>query len=124
MLGTSEPEVLAAFYERVLQRPADMEDNGWYGWQIGDCFLTIGEHSEVQGAASEPQRIMLNFESEDVESEYERIRDLGATVIKEPYEMGGGLIATFADPDGNYFQLMSPWEVEVEEEELPAKLVN
>jgi len=26
----------------------------------------------------------------------------------------GGWIATFADPDGNYFQLMSPWEVRLD----------
>jgi predicted enzyme related to lactoylglutathione lyase len=31
-------------------------------------------------------------------------------VVKEPYELQGMWIATFADPDGNYFQLMSPWE--------------
>lgn len=35
---------------------------------------------------------------------------LGAESIKEPYEMEGVEIATLADPDGNYFQLMSPWE--------------
>jgi len=31
--------------------------------------------------------------------------------VREPYNPGGapdGLIATFEDPDGNYFQLMSP----------------
>jgi predicted enzyme related to lactoylglutathione lyase len=27
-------------------------------------------------------------------------------------ENTGGWIATFADPDGNYFQLMTPWEEE------------
>ena len=35
----------------------------------------------------------------------------GATVVQEPYSPGeemDGLIATFTDPDGNYFQLMSP----------------
>ena len=32
----------------------------------------------------------------------------GATVVSEPYHMTGpGWIATFADPDDNYFQLMS-----------------
>jgi len=34
----------------------------------------------------------------------------GAETVKEPYEMGSLWIATFADPDGNYFQLMSPWK--------------
>ena len=40
--------------------------------------------------------------------EFERIKAAGATVIREPYEMGGGWIATLADPDGNYFQLVTP----------------
>jgi predicted enzyme related to lactoylglutathione lyase len=29
-------------------------------------------------------------------------------VIAEPYAIGEGWIATLADPDGNYFQLMTP----------------
>ena len=40
-------------------------------------------------------------------------KNTGANVVKELYEMEGmqGMwIATFADPDGNYFQLMTPWE--------------
>ena len=41
--------------------------------------------------------------------EFERIKAAGAEVVKEPYEIEGMWIATFADPDGNYFQLMSPW---------------
>ena len=110
MVGTSRVEEMAEFYEKVFERPADMAEGGWYGWSVGDCFFSIGEHSEVKGVAKEPQRVLFNFETDEVEEEFERLRDLGAEVIKEPYEMGGGLIATFADPDGNYFQLMTPWE--------------
>ena len=51
---------------------------------------------------------MLNFETSEVQEEFERIKALGGAVIKAPYEMGGGWIATLADPDGNYFQLVSP----------------
>jgi predicted enzyme related to lactoylglutathione lyase len=29
-------------------------------------------------------------------------------VIREPYAIGDGWIATLADPDGNYFQLITP----------------
>lgn len=36
------------------------------------------------------------------------MKTLGAVVIKAPYEMGSGLIATLADPDGNFFQLITP----------------
>jgi len=110
MIGTSKVEEMGEFYRKVVGRPADMQEGGWYGWQIGRCFLTIGEHSEVKGNAKEPQRVIFNFETKDVQSEFERIKEIGAVVVAEPYEMGGGFIATFSDPDGNYFQLMTPWE--------------
>ena len=53
---------------------------------------------------------MFNFETRQVKEEFERIKAFGGTVIKEPYEMEGGWIATLADPDGNYFQLVTPME--------------
>jgi predicted enzyme related to lactoylglutathione lyase len=110
MIGSAQPEVLGEFYTRVLDRPSDMREEGWYGWQLGAAWLSIGAHSEVKGQAKEPQRVMLNFETKDVKGEFERIKASGTTVIKDPYEIQGMWIATFQDPDGNYFQLMSPWE--------------
>lgn len=80
-------------------------------WQAGNCALSIGEHSEVKGQAKEPSRIILNLETKQVQEEFERLRNLNVTVIKAPYEMGGGWIATLADPDGNYIQLMTPWDM-------------
>ncbi len=110
MIGTQDPQKLAAFYEKVVGKKADMEEGGWYGWSVGSCFLSIGEHDKVKGKSQNPERLILNFETKEVKEEFERIKKLGAKVIKEPYEMGGGWIATFEDPDGNYFQLMTPWE--------------
>jgi predicted enzyme related to lactoylglutathione lyase len=101
---------LGEFYARILDRPADMQEGGWYGWRVGAAYLSVGEHSDVKDQAKEPQRLILNFETKQVQEEFERIKAAGATVIKEPYEIQGMWIATFADPDGNYFQLMSPWE--------------
>lgn len=115
LIGTSQPTQLAAFYEKVFGRPADMSEGGYFGWQVGSCFLTVGEHSAVKGQAKEPARIILNFETSAVPQEFERLKQLGVTVIKEPYSMGeemnGGWIATLADPDGNYIQLMTPFEM-------------
>lgn len=114
MLGSSQPKELAEFYKKVFDKEADYADEGdWYGFQIGSCFLNVGPHSEVTGSAAEPQRIIMNIECDDVDNEFERIKAAGATVIAEPYSMDGwegGKIATFADPDGNYFQLMPPFD--------------
>ena len=110
MIGTTQPQAVAAFYEQVIGKPADMVDaeQGFYGWQVGSAYLSVLEHSEMGGNSKDPGRVMLNFETSQVNEEFERIQALGAVVIKAPYELGGGWIATLADPDGNYFQLVSP----------------
>lgn len=112
MIGSSQPKVMAEFYEKVFDQKPHMaeEGNEWVGWQVGNTFLSVGPHSEIKGKTQEPARIMFCLETKQVKEEFERIKQTGAEVIKEPYEMGGMWIATFADPDGNYFQLMTPWE--------------
>jgi predicted enzyme related to lactoylglutathione lyase len=110
MLGTTQPQKLAEFYEKVLGKPAEMVDqeNGFWGWQAGSTNISVLSHSEMGGRAKDPGRVIINFETPQVKEEFERIKAIGATVIREPYEMGGGWIATLADPDGNYFQLVTP----------------
>lgn len=110
MIGSMQPKVLADFYQKVLGKASDMSEGNWSGWQVGSTFLTVGEHSKMKGHAKDPGRVMFNFETKKVKEEFERIKGLGAKVIAEPYEMEGAWIATLADPDGNYFQLMTPWE--------------
>jgi predicted enzyme related to lactoylglutathione lyase len=62
----------------------------------------------MTGNAKDPGRILINFETPEVKEEFTRIKSLGATVAHTPYEMGPGWVATLIDPDGNYFQLISP----------------
>ena len=111
MIGSSDPKAMARFYENVFGRPADLnEGDQWFSWNTSEKMsLSIGPHSELTGKAKEPQRMILNMETPEVREEFARIKTAsGATVVKEPYEIGGAWIATFADPDGNYFQLVSP----------------
>lgn len=112
MIGTKQSGMLAAFYEKVLGKPADMVDseNGFFGWQVGAAYFSVLEHSEMGGKAKDPGRVLVNFETAQVKEEFERIKAGGCVVIQEPYEMGGGWIATLADPDGNYFQLITPMQ--------------
>ena len=111
MIGSKQSKTLAAFYEKVFGKPADMvdADNGFWGWQVGSGNFSVLDHSEMGGKTKDPGRVMINLETTQVKEEFARIKAAGATVIKEPYEMGGGWIATLADPDGNYFQLVTPF---------------
>jgi len=110
MIGTMQHQVMAEFYQKLFQKEPTMGEEKWVGWMVGSSFISIGEHSEMTGMTKEPGRLMFNLETTEVQAEFERIKLLGAKVIKEPYQMGEMWIATLADPDGNYFQLMSPWK--------------
>lgn len=114
MVGTQNPEKMVKFYNEVFGKKPDMEESGWAGWMAGSSFFSIGAHDQVKGNSTQPERVIFNFETPNVKEEFERIKAIdGVVVVKEPYQMGEQkdfLIATFADPDGNYFQLMSPWE--------------
>ena len=110
LVGSENPAGLIEFYTDVLGKPA-WETGDFVGWQAGAGWLMVGPHSEVKGRNDSPGRIILNFETPDVKSEFDRIKGLGAEVKREPYhpdESAEMWLATFEDPDGNYFQLASP----------------
>lgn len=110
MIGTMQPTVLVTFYTGVIGKAPDMvdADNGFSGWQVGNFYFSVLQHSEMGGKTKDPGRLLINFETAQVKEEFERIKALGASVVREPSQMGNGWLATLADPDGNYFQLVSP----------------
>ena len=110
LIGSDDPQRLVDYYTKVLGEP-QMSDGGYTGWQIGNGFVSVGAHSEVKGKNAHPGRIIWNIESTDVQADFDRFVAAGAIVVREPYGFEGypdSLIATLADPDDNYFQLMTP----------------
>lgn len=117
LLFSENPKALGEFYEKVLGEAPGWSDGGYIGFDTGSCYLTIGPHDKVKGKSTQPERVMLNLETDDVKREYERIKEAAdPTVIAEPYAMDGEnyWIATLADPDGNYFQLVTPFDMDVD----------
>jgi predicted enzyme related to lactoylglutathione lyase len=115
LIGSENPQRLVDYYTKLFGKP-NWDDGGYVGWQIGSGSVTVGPHDEVKGRNPAPGRLIWNIESPDVKSQFEKLKAAGATVIKEPYQMGEApgqkmWITTFADPDNNYFQLMSPMEM-------------
>lgn len=111
LLFSENPTVLVDFYKKVFESEPVWSGGNFTGFQIGDGYITIGPHDKVKGKSMNPERIIINFETEDVKKEFDRIMALGAQVIAEPYqpmEAPDMWIATFADPDNNYFQIGTP----------------
>jgi predicted enzyme related to lactoylglutathione lyase len=110
LIGSEDPRRLVDYYTKLFGEPT-WDDGGYTGWVLGTGAVTVGPHDQVKGKNNEPGRVIWNIETAEVKSEFDRFVAAGATVVQEPYNPGGedeGQIATFADPDGNYFQLMSP----------------
>ena len=113
LIGSENPETLVQYYTGLLGKPI-FSDGGYTAWQIGSGGVTVGPHSQVKGRNTAPGRIIWNIVSKDVAGDFARMKAAGAIVIAEPYSYEGApgsLIATFADPDDNYFQVMTPFEM-------------
>jgi predicted enzyme related to lactoylglutathione lyase len=110
LIGSENPKRLTEYYTKLFGKPG-WDEGGYTGWQIGTGGVTIGPHDQVKGRNAHPGRLIWNIESPDVQADFKRFKAAGATVVREPYNMGDeaeGWIATFSDPDDNYFQLVSP----------------
>ena len=110
LIGSEDPQRLVEYYTKLFGEPT-MSDGGYTGWLLGRGFVTGGPDDQVQGRNVHPGRLIWNIETPDVRGQFERFVAAGAIVVREPYGFEGypdALIATLADPDDNYFQLMSP----------------
>jgi predicted enzyme related to lactoylglutathione lyase len=118
LIGSEDPKRLVDYYSKLFGKPA-MDEGGYAGWQIGSGFVTVGPHSEVHGKNKEPGRVIWNIETTDVKGDFDKLKAAGAIVVREPYtfdempDLTDAWIATLADPDDNYFQLMTPIPAEV-----------
>jgi predicted enzyme related to lactoylglutathione lyase len=111
LIGSEDPKRLTDYYTKLFGKPG-MEDSGYAGWQIGSGWINVGPHDQVKGKNAQPGRLLLNIESADVKGDFAKLKAAGAMVVREPYRMEGWppntWVATLADPDDNYFQLVSP----------------
>jgi predicted enzyme related to lactoylglutathione lyase len=114
LIGSEDPQRLVDYYTKLFGD--GWADGGYTGWQLGSGNLSVGSHDQVHGKNAHPGRIIWNIETDDVKGDFARFKAAGAIVVREPYSMEGGpvgegsefWIATLADPDDNYFQLMTP----------------
>ncbi len=114
LLGSEDAEKLATFYRDVVglkqSEVFESEETGekGYAFDFSDGpGLYINDHSDVHGKNEKPARIILNLEVDDIEKESHILDEKKVKKQQDIYHVEGyGLIATYVDPDGNYFQLV------------------
>src|SRR5690349_11022097 len=102
LLGTNRPSELRDWYRRVLA-PGH---KGHGPIDLGGFLLVIQPREDVAPKNDEPGRVILNFHVEDFHAVEAQLRAAGVEWIAPAEERGSGWFATFADPDGNYLQII------------------
>lgn len=113
-IGSANAKKLADFYQKnvglKLTLEAEMGENNenLFGFEVkGTSGFYIMDHTKIKGKAKEPDRILVNFEVEDIDSAVKKLDGNGVRKIQDKYHMEGyGYIATYEDIDGNFFQLV------------------
>lgn len=99
-------------WEIQARDPARIRDfyAAMFNWEIGDGrFMAIppGIGGPEPGPAGhivqgDTSRIVLYFQVRDLRASLENARELGGTVLREPFDVPGGpTLASIADPEGN-----------------------
>ncbi len=111
LIFSENPDTLLKFYtdglgfevERKVEEPLD------YGYFIrlsARLQLFIGRHSEILGQNKDSLRHIFDLCVDSVNQTWEKIKDTpGLQVIAEPFDAPCSRVATFADPEGNTWQI-------------------
>jgi len=106
-INSEHPDELMRFYNDVVGLPRHPDSNRESTLVAAGIELVFDRHSGISGAAPQPARMLLNLFVDDLAGEQERIESHGVPFIRSAgREPWGGVISTFADPDGNYVQLI------------------
>jgi len=102
LLGTTRPAELRDWYRRALapnykgEGPID----------FGGFLLVIDQRDDIDAKNSEPGRMILNFHVDDFDAVEAKLRAAGVDWLVPVADRPSGRFGTFADPDGNYLQII------------------
>ncbi|MFI7211556.1 VOC family protein [Micromonospora maritima] len=102
LLGTTRPAELRAWYIKALAPTFTGEG----AIDLGGFLLVIDGRDDVQSMNSEPVRSIINFHVDDFDAVAAQLNAAGVEWIAVE-DREKGRFGTFADPDGNYLQIIS-----------------
>jgi predicted enzyme related to lactoylglutathione lyase len=111
-LVTKDVLALTRFYEAIIGAKAEVLGGGYVEFQHSPCAgLTITAPSTTRGdsapGASADRALALDFEVEDVDAHYARLKDDVTDWVFGPRTMPWGRAMLFRDPDGNLINIFA-----------------
>lgn len=92
---------------KTLEELNHPDDTG-VGFQVGNVYLWIGQHSKVKGKNKDSHRHMFNFVVPSVGKAYKELEGRGVKFLAKPFKAPtfNKYFATFYDHDNNLVQLI------------------
>lgn len=102
LLGSTEPEKLRAWYRKVFAPGHEGEGP----IDLGGFLVVIDKRDDIGARNTEPGRAILNFHVGDFDAVAARLQAAGVDWLVPLEDRGTARFGTFADPDGNYLQII------------------
>ncbi|WP_344210427.1 VOC family protein [Kribbella sancticallisti] len=102
LLGSRRPAELRDWYRNTLA--PDHEGNGPI--DLGGFLLVIDQRDDVDPKNTQPGRMILNFHVDDFDAVEAQLQAAGVAWLTPVADRPSGRFGTFADPDGNYLQII------------------
>ncbi|GAA2743092.1 MULTISPECIES: VOC family protein [Kitasatospora] len=102
LLGTTKPEELREWYRKALAP----EYQGEGPIDLGGFLLVIEKRDDVEAKNNEPGRMIINFHVDDFDAVEAQLKAAGVEWLLPVADRPSGRFGTFADPDGNYLQII------------------
>ncbi|MFL6075138.1 MAG: VOC family protein [Mycobacteriales bacterium] len=102
VIGSADPDKLAAWYREAFApgtEPGVVVD-------LAHGRLIFDRRDDLAAATLEPGRVLVNLHVQDFDATEAHLRELGVTWIRTRSSIPAGTLATVADPDGNYVQIV------------------
>lgn len=108
-LHSSQGARLVDWYSKTLGLEVSASFPGWTEFAMAQGSRFAVDHTTEPRSVVEKQPVMLSFEVADIRAAVKELAARGVSFFpsleKTVFDVGPTLVATFADPDGNWVQL-------------------
>ncbi len=111
---TDDPQRVVRFYEQVTGVSAVWPAPVFAELRLPSCTIAFGHAQTAQlfenaARPADNHTLIIEFQVDDVDKEYERLKTLVSEWVQEPTTMPwGNRSVLFRDPDGNLVNLFTP----------------
>lgn len=110
ILASRNPRELAEFYATALGITFEREEHDGllehFGADIGEVHFGIHPPENLGQPSAGNSATSIAFNVESLREIISRLDELGAVEVLAPHDEGFGMVATYADPEGNHFEIV------------------